>query len=210
MIISFRDTKAIVWSGVACATGVGCVVLAPIVHSLPFAAVGSLFAIGGGLLLWGAEDRIITLQRDGVCSVITKRLIGSGRLTQRFSATDIIKITYIKGITAGKRIQSGALVDEIYVVLSDGRKLNIMLQRFNVFRSTPTLASEAEQIAAYLRVPLEVIEATNVVSGAKNFDQIVGMGQHDPAEPILQQSAQDKLDSDDTMMSINNGRNNGK
>jgi len=210
VVIYLRDTKAIAWSGVAFAAGVGCVIAAPVLRSLPFAAVGSLFAVGGGFLLWGAEDTVTTLRRDGVCSVTAKRLVGHTSLVQRFAAADITEVAYVKGLVDNKRLQAGALVDEVYLVLRDGRKLNIMLQRLNSFGPTPTLATEAAQVASFLHAPLNTIEADSLAHGVKNFGDIIDMGRHDPSAPILQRPTQAELDSDDTMMSINNGRNNGK
>lgn len=154
--------------------------------------IGLAVLIVGGLLAFFSKNRDIILQKGGISSVNSKRVFGGQSKTESF---DTIRVTAVNLSTYFANSSSGSSSRQrrsaLSLILDDNSRVEIANSGSSSFSfegisltdliAKAPLGKEANQIAAFLGVPLQSADMTNPIalikSVASAFGQPVGLSE---------------------------------
>jgi hypothetical protein len=132
--------------------------------------LGGVFVLVGVLMALFASKRIVTLNKGGTSSVVSRRIIGSKKDGQSFSTADVVGVSLTTGMpdsggamnnmnTSSRRLSTLTLLLKdntiIQVAVSNGGAgITINGISSDLIQKAP-LSKEADQIAQFLGVPLQ-------------------------------------------------------
>jgi hypothetical protein len=158
--------------------------------------IGVAMALGGIAAILFAKNRSVTIQKGGNTTVTVKKVLGGGPQAQTIPTANIIAIrlaTYIdqtassngSGNPNNSRRSTLSLVlnnNDLVEVGSSGKKGGFSLNGINLgsLVSKAPLSKEADQLTAFLGVPLQA-DDTSSIGGA--IKAVQSAFQHEPSQP---------------------------
>lgn len=161
--------------------------------SPPWASlIGLIFLVVGVLLAFLSTNRDIILQRGGISSVNAKRVFGGQSKTESFDTIRVIAVNLSTHFASSNSSSSSRQRrSNLSLILDDNSRVEIANSSgssfsFNGISLTDLIAKaplgkEANQIAAFLGVPLQSADMTNPIalikSVASAFGQPIGLSE---------------------------------
>lgn len=145
---------------------------------------GGVFVLVGVLMAIFASNRIVTLNKGGTSTVVSRRIIGSKEADQSFSTADVVGISLTTGPgsngsmmmgtnTSNRRLSTLTLLLKNNSVIqvgasNGGAGITINGISTNLIQKAP-LSKEANTIASFLGVPLQEANLTNPIAAVESM-----------------------------------------
>lgn len=156
-----------------------------------------VFAVIGFFLARSAQNRTITLQKNGKSSITSKKLVGSGTAAQNFSTDEIAAVklsTYMDNSTDSDGKQINRRRSELSLLMRNNDSIQIADEAsksgsfsFNgidlsTLISKAPLGKEAKQIADFLGVEMQAVDMSNPATVIRSMVDAVKTGMT-PGQP---------------------------
>ncbi len=161
--------------------------------------VGMLFIIAGLLAGYAAETITTLLSSDGTIVITYVRVFGHKTWIRRLNRSNIQKIDYVKSFDDTSSFGKWRRLSSIYLNVNFNEQIEIdsrlggtwTFSKLGVpiIKDSTPLDAEANEIATFLNVPLNIIDVMRLANGIKNF-----YNPRDKMRPILQRPTQQQLD----------------
>lgn len=167
---------------------------------LPMAG-GIIFFVVGLTVLLTASSETVVLRKGGQSSVQKKRAIGGGSKAQAFDTAAVVSVRLVTtrntafNPSANQPNQANQRRSILSLILNDnsevtlgssqgGSGLSVNGVSVGGLVQKAPLADEAQQIAAFLGVPLDAADQTNLITGIRSVaDAVMNRGEPEAAQP---------------------------
>lgn len=162
--------------------------------------IGIAMVLGGIAAVLFSKNRSVTIVKGGDTTIASKKILGGGPQAQTVPTASIVAVrlsTYIEHTTStddNGGNPNNSRRSTLYLVLNNNdlveagnssKGLGFSLNGINVgslMRKAP-LSKEADQLAAFLGVPLQADDTSSIAGAVKALQTVIGQGQEQPPAP---------------------------